>query len=223
MSIDFAIVHESTHEAYELGVEHWDPWVDAMPLSIKEVRELVESLFSSPDDAGYRNRLVREIWSFIESHPGCSVVDDTGTFWSVDPDASDVRAWGSRVFRQIGSRYNHEHFLLAAETAARLRQFFAEATASIDVARVPSLPLDSPTFMGPMVDGVVTPVPFTDDGLRELEEDFRSWLDRVAPGLFAVTLAEESPEVRVDTGLGQRAVWYVRARLCTSSIDARKA
>lgn len=124
MSIDFAIVHYPTHEAYELGTGPWDDWSDEgaefelpehvgkMPGSLAEVRAFLESklVVSAPREIAWRERVIAEVWAFIESHPGCVVRSDAFHGWDEADDlygrACDAAAFGAdRTFVQVGSRY----------------------------------------------------------------------------------------------------------------------
>lgn len=116
MGVEYAIVHDATKEAYELGKgfgwqwqvpDKHDPYPDhPWPPSCRgAVRAVVAEAFEEASDA-WLIACTDAVWAFIEAHPGCRMSSDTGDdFWSVNPTGEHVKTW-DRVFRQVGTRYD---------------------------------------------------------------------------------------------------------------------
>lgn len=113
MGIEYAIVHDTTKEAYDLGKGGlWASWKQTVPTSRHVVAEHLEAgtkagweFGTEEERLAYLESIGAEIWAFIESHPGCRVVSDTeDDFWTKVPDFS-LAEDGYRVYRQVGSRY----------------------------------------------------------------------------------------------------------------------
>lgn len=93
MGVEYALVHAKTGEAFELGKGPWGDWKVTSVPATREAVELVvldwttDAIFNiTPETPAYAARLVDAIWSFIQKHPGCYVVDDCGDeYWSSDP------------------------------------------------------------------------------------------------------------------------------------------
>lgn len=133
MGTEFALVCDATGEAYDLGKGPWYEWADGRrhlyddavgpPRSRSDVDALLAywmegwALGVQPAWSAAVNEA---IWSFVEAHPGARVVSDSSgdhvwDDWDARPDLSDhvqsLRASGSRIYRQVGSRYDHDAFL----------------------------------------------------------------------------------------------------------------
>jgi hypothetical protein len=104
MGVEFALVHDETKEAFELGKGYFD-WREGIPADRDGVRKFIVELFG---DWEFVDPTTDRIWTFIESHPGCRLVSDTSddAFWTTNPDEDAYRSFGrENVFRQVGSAY----------------------------------------------------------------------------------------------------------------------
>lgn len=121
MGVEYAIVCDKTGEAYDLGKGFWGDWkkrgrgpktyFDDVDEGFPESREHVRETLDRWDWATEPERIAitDSIWAFIESHPGCHVVDDCGdNFWHKPDHERDeiLRQGGSRVYREVGDRYS---------------------------------------------------------------------------------------------------------------------
>ena len=119
----YALVHDSSREAFELGKGViWCEWrnragdvggsQEGLPTSKSaleaELREWSagECKDPNPPDADIL-WLAEQLWAFIESHPGCRIVDDGVNYWTPNAaEAADENAGGGdSVWLQVGSRY----------------------------------------------------------------------------------------------------------------------
>lgn len=112
MGLEFALVHPPTKEAYDLGKWCGKPeWRTTPPASREEVHAYFVEYFNDPDDKAWDDLIepvTDAVWAFIESHPGCFLVDEHDWLWSArDFDDRDRSAWGEdHLFREVGSRYD---------------------------------------------------------------------------------------------------------------------
>lgn len=114
MGLEFALVHDATKEAFELG--KWCGWEWRSETDVPKSREEVLAYFRKfyadedhPDDPPdpLIEPMTDAVWAFIESHPGCRVVDEHDYWWGDEADERRVWAWGEAyVFKQVGSRYD---------------------------------------------------------------------------------------------------------------------
>lgn len=115
MGLEFALVHQASHEAYHLGKwchglrKDGTDWRTRMPASREEVRAFFESFYE--EEPELVEPTTDDVWLFIEKHPGCRLVSEhddvswSSTTWPPDPDR--VRAWGEEnCFYTIASRYD---------------------------------------------------------------------------------------------------------------------
>lgn len=110
MGVQYALVHDGTREAFELGKGFiWGEWrqfkhVPASKSALEaELRVWAISLGEPDADI---SRLVDQLWAFIESHPGSRIVDDGCNWWTTDAaEAAAEDPGGDSVWFQVGSRY----------------------------------------------------------------------------------------------------------------------
>ena len=125
MGTEYACVDDETGEAYDLGRGPWYYWAEGRehlyddrrgpPTSREDVRALLEWWMQNwalgPQPAWAR-AVEDSIWSFIYRHPGMRVVHDCGEHeWypeTWDEFALAIRLTGVRVYRQIGTRDDHD-------------------------------------------------------------------------------------------------------------------
>lgn len=128
MGVEYALVCDKTKQAYELGRGPWWNWKELVPLTRESVNKFVEEWVGDWDEVtlkggrhvrrepskktkehnlAYGKQISEEIWSFIEQHPGCRVIDDCGdVFWSSSKENLQAAAQdGFTDFQEIGSRY----------------------------------------------------------------------------------------------------------------------
>jgi hypothetical protein len=124
MGVEYAVVCDKTKEAYELGRGPWAEWkVEGLPASLDATTLRLKTWVSGwPLPLGrrsgpsrraqnlvYAERVAKEIWSFLETHEGCRVIDDCGDdFWHAErqeESVSELEAQGCRVYKLVGSRY----------------------------------------------------------------------------------------------------------------------
>jgi hypothetical protein len=98
MGICYAIAHDETHEAYDLGKGGWADWYAGLPTTAEETRASIFQITAhwQVDDA-CRERLAAEVWAFLTTHPGCRIINDCGNdWWREEPEPGDYRQVGSR-------------------------------------------------------------------------------------------------------------------------------
>jgi hypothetical protein len=119
MGVCYAIVHDETREAFDLGKGPWWRWREVNyssaeeedppfpPRSRDDLAAFVAEHTADWDvDDTYRSRTVDGMWRFIETHPGCRIERDSGdVIWKTEIDDEDRELWGDGVFREVGSRY----------------------------------------------------------------------------------------------------------------------
>lgn len=133
MGVEYALACERTGEAFDLGKGPWGEWQDNLPQSRDAVRHHLEDWIVQSQVASVWSRAIRghyedppfekdlpewfdsltnRIWTFIQRHPGCIVINDCSgdDFWHrPSPERckndDDLRR-GGRVFHEIGSRYD---------------------------------------------------------------------------------------------------------------------
>ena len=124
MGTEYACIDYKTGEAYDLGRGPWYAWVDEPPASRENVRALLEWYMQSwalgPQPA-WASAVEESIWTFIQNHPNMCVVHDLGEYsWFPESEVTDAmneyripaHSGGSRVYKQIGSRYDHESLIV---------------------------------------------------------------------------------------------------------------
>lgn len=114
MGLEFALVHDETKEAFELG--KWCGWEWRSETTVPATRDAVLAYFrvfyadeDHPDEPSdpLIEPMTDAVWSFIEGHPGCRVVDEHDYYWKKEPTDDDRRIFGAEyVFREVGSRYD---------------------------------------------------------------------------------------------------------------------
>lgn len=116
MGIEYALLCDKTHEAFELGKGAWYDWKRKLPKSCDEVREhlrlwLMNIAWEPPQGPeAWIGEVSVKIWAFIEAHPGCRVAGDTDmgeddNYWDTEPwEPENVD--GMTFYRQVGSRYS---------------------------------------------------------------------------------------------------------------------
>lgn len=113
MGIEFALVHAPTEEAYDLGKWTGDPAWRAKTPTLEDVVAYFTGEWR--EDTGLSDevigRLVEDVWKFVETHPGCLLVDEHDYHWKPRPVTDDDRyVWGAGyAFRQVGCRYDITH------------------------------------------------------------------------------------------------------------------
>lgn len=111
MGAEYALVHDETNEAFELGKGWWLAWKE--PTSIDDVRAYVTELLAAfPEYWGNCDGAawIDPIWEFARTHPGCRLVSDTADdHWRPEPDYSEEKAevegHGERLYLRVGSLY----------------------------------------------------------------------------------------------------------------------
>lgn len=129
MGTEYACIDDETGEAYDLGCGPWYEWQEGWkhlhdqrcgpPTSREDVRSLLESYmqnWSLGPQPAWAAAVEESIWTFIKNHPGLWVVHDLGEYewypesWHELHIANSARE--SRVYKQIGSRYDHESLII---------------------------------------------------------------------------------------------------------------
>lgn len=112
MGTTFAIIHDETREAYDLGKGPW--WrmeEDGVPKSADEMRAFVRAHTAEwPFDDAWRDRVAEGCWSFIEAHPGSRVVSEYGDIGWRDPDDPFFKGMPlpDNYYREVGSRHEKD-------------------------------------------------------------------------------------------------------------------
>ena len=116
MGTEYALLHDATHEAFDLGKGSWYRWRptdEGLPASHEAV---VAHLTEWLGDVAWRpaqgteawvQDVATKIWSFLRSHPGSRVVGDGDV--GTDSDYWDTEPWpevkGFTFYRVVGTRY----------------------------------------------------------------------------------------------------------------------
>lgn len=123
MGVCYAIVHDETREAFELGKSvGWEwlpvneyvadddgcPWP---PPSHGALRSFFVDSYKHSEwaDAEFIGRVTDAVWSFIQSHPGCRVEADTGDVMWSSRDSTwfrEDRLEDPNFYVEIGSLYD---------------------------------------------------------------------------------------------------------------------
>lgn len=106
MGVEYAIVHDETHEAYELGKGYHD-WYVQLPRSRDEILQYLVDLFG--EELPFMRGKADAVWAFIESHPGCRMISDTGdALWTTrEITEREIAILGrENLFREVGSLYD---------------------------------------------------------------------------------------------------------------------
>jgi hypothetical protein len=119
MGLNFAIIHDGTHEAFDLGKWCGYEWRDHVPDDRETIEAYFERFFNAYDPpAPERVKPVTDaVWAFVSARPGCRVIDENADqWWGKAPDDRVREAWRpDEIYIEVGSRY-------AAEDAATQRQ-----------------------------------------------------------------------------------------------------
>lgn len=113
MGIEYALVHDETHEAYELGKGCWSELQRAIKRSNTNFQEIHHAVVEIAKwwrvKDKYAGQIAEEIFEFLRTHPRCRLVNDASgdEFISADPfTAEELSMFGKEnCFRQVGSRY----------------------------------------------------------------------------------------------------------------------
>lgn len=115
MGTEYALVHDETGEAFDLGRGSFYLWSQSkvLPHSLEAVEahfaEWLADVYWKPKDvARWTARVSAAVWAFIQAHPGCRVVSDLGDdFWAKEVGSLD-RAFFDRCFVQVASRHDFD-------------------------------------------------------------------------------------------------------------------
>jgi hypothetical protein len=126
MGTEYALISDVTGEAYDLGRGPWYEWTEGRqhtydahvgpPSSRADVDALLaywQEGWALGLQPSWASVVAGEIWSFLQCHPGARIVSDDDHSWGRPNDELDaeLRRAGARVYRQVGSRYEHEWLL----------------------------------------------------------------------------------------------------------------
>jgi hypothetical protein len=119
MGTEYAIVHDETNEAYDLGKGPWYMWqrpcndygLVCPPKTKEDIRSFLEWWMDnwkrprSKEDNLWADKLTDRIWQFMESHPGWKIVNDCGDdFWNTK-EFYEKYPTNLKCYNQISSRY----------------------------------------------------------------------------------------------------------------------
>ena len=138
MGTEYAFVDDKTGEAYDLGRGPWYEWTESYrhtydgligpPTNRADVDALLvyfQEGWSLGPQPTWASAVTDAIWKFVTSHPGARVVNDNDNYaWGEPDDELDqtLREAGVRVYRQVGSRYEHELLLNKPDAARQVRR-----------------------------------------------------------------------------------------------------
>lgn len=114
MAVDYAIVCDKTHEAFDLGRFGEDWWLVGREWTMASRwrlrRELGEQWHSRHRSAEWLDRAADALWAFVETHPGCYVRNDCdGTWWDADISWEDIARdcpSPEYFYHEVGSIYD---------------------------------------------------------------------------------------------------------------------
>ena len=117
MGTEYACIDDKTGEAYDLGRGPWYEWTDHPPASREDVRATLESYMQGwwlGPQPTWASAVEESIWTFIQNHPNIRVVHDLGEYawFPEETEVTDLKDAGLRVYKQIGSRYDHESLII---------------------------------------------------------------------------------------------------------------
>jgi len=120
MGTEYALVHDDSMEAFDLGKGPWHSWHGGVPRNREAVVELINRMVRGMEK---REEALKEapfvadkIWNFIKTHPGCRLMHDCGDDTWLTPKQilndpawfAEVIAGGDKVYIQVGERYLKE-------------------------------------------------------------------------------------------------------------------
>ena len=114
MGIEYALVDDTSGEAFELGKGPWGEWEPRrIPTSLEAILDTMPKWHEVHGiDVAYTERLAGQICQFIQTHPNCKLVNDCcgDYFWTdsecelLEARADPPRTWDG-IYKTVGSRY----------------------------------------------------------------------------------------------------------------------